>query len=373
MDKETVIKKHNTRRQIFDLIYKEKEISKLRLASELDLSLPTITQNLKYFEHETIIKRSGHFESTGGRKPDAYTCISDAKIAIGVHIMKERIIAVAVDLYGNIIKKAQISAAYFHEHDYFKTVGNLVDELVDQTGYPSDRVLGVGIALTALLSKNRQQIKRSVILGEIDRPVDGFSKWIKYPCQVYHDSEAAANGEMWFSHGVDDAMYLGLNYHMNGMLIMNGKIHEGKEFTGGLVEHMTLFPGGKDCYCGRKGCMSAYCSGRTLFEDNEDSCNNFFDRLRLGFNEESLRWAAYLENLSIAVGSLYSLLDCEIIMGGVVGSYMTQDDAQTIQRLAMDKYEFKPKSDFVILGQKNRDISVCGAAIYFITSFIDTI
>ena len=58
-----------------------------------------------------------------------------------------------------------------------------------------------------------------------------FAKWIKYPCQMFHDSEAAASGEIWFSKNINDALYLGLNHHLNGTLIIDGEIHEGKEYT----------------------------------------------------------------------------------------------------------------------------------------------
>lgn len=148
-------------------------------------------------------------------------------------------------------------------------------------------------------------------------------------------TEAAANTELWFSPETSDAVYLGLNYHLNGMLIMNGKVHVGKEYTGGLIEHLTLFPNGQPCYCGKKGCFTTYCSGKVLFQEAEQDSEPFFTRLREGDREALASWQEYLKNLAIAVGSLYAALDCNIILGGTVGAYTTETDVRLFQQLVL--------------------------------------
>ena len=372
MEKMTASKVHGiNRKQIFNLIYNNNRISRAQLSEELGLSLPAISQHLKDMEDKGLIRRKGHFESTGGRKPDMYWCVDDAKIAIGLHIRKNVVTAVAIDLYGKILGTRNVSKTYFHSEDYYKFIGYTVNEFVKDLGYDESKILGVGIALTAILSKNRREIRKSILLGQRNTKIDDFAKWIKYPCQMFHDSEAAASGEIWFSKNINDALYLGLNHHLNGTLIIDGEIHEGKEYTGGLVEHMVLIPGGKQCYCGRKGCFSAYCSGKVLFEDNKESRDIFFSELRGGNENAREKWNEFLKHLSVAVGSLYSVLDCDIIMGGEIGSYMTKQDAMKIQKMAFENYEFAAESDFVCLGHDHPNISACGAAIYFISEFLE--
>ena len=64
------------RRQIFNHIYFNKRSSRQEIADTLHLSLTTVTQNLKLLEEENLIERSGYFQSTGGRKCVAYSCVS---------------------------------------------------------------------------------------------------------------------------------------------------------------------------------------------------------------------------------------------------------------------------------------------------------
>lgn len=361
------------RRQIYNFIYKNGRTSRQTVADALSLSLPTVTQNLKQLEETGLIERGGYFQSTGGRKCVAYNCVNNAKIAIGAHITADSLLLVAVDLYGKTLKRLQISEEYRHDRAYYERFGDHVVAFVKSLNLSSKHILGVGIALTALLSRDRQRVSKSFLLGTEEASLVDFSEFVPFRCQLFHDSEAAADAELWFTPSITDALYLGLNYHLNGMLIMNREIHVGKEYSGGLVEHMTLHPGGRSCYCGKKGCFSCYCSGHTLYGTHEDSCEDFFTQLRSGERATNEKWRYFLEDLAIAIGSLYALLDCDIILGGTVGAYMTEDDRRLLQQLVRSNYRFAPSADFICLGYKNVDICACGAAIAYVSEFIESL
>ena len=361
------------KQQIYRLIYEKRQVSRQSVSEELRLSLPTVNQKLKTLEEEKLIEKNGFFQSTGGRKSFVYRCVSNARIAIGAHITAHHIRIVAVDLYGNIIKRMQLRAAYAHDVSYYRMFGEQVNEFVRSMKIAQKRILGVGIALTALLSKDRQSVAKSILLGSSSATLADFKEWIDYPCQLFHDSEAAADAELWFSPEIQDALYLGLNYHLNGMLIMNGHIHVGKEFTGGVVEHLTLYPHGKACYCGKQGCFSAYCSGHVLYDENSGERDLFFSRLREGDRKAAEKWTEYMNNLAIAIGSLVPVLDCDIILGGTIAAFMTEEDCLYLQQQVRSNYHYAPSADFVRLGHKEVDICASGAAISYIAEFMDNL
>lgn len=358
------------KRQIYKLIYKRGRISRQTIADELELSLPTVNAKLKALEDERLIEHNGFFQSTGGRKSAAYSCVSNAGVAVGAHITKSQQRLVAVDLYGNIIKRESIEADYEHSREYYRRFGERVNSFARSLNISQKKILGVGIALMALLSRDRQSVQASVLLGTSEATIADFAEWIDFPCQLFHDSEAAAGAELWFSPKISDALYLGINHHLNGMLIMNGKIHVGKEYTGGLVEHMTLYPQGRRCYCGKQGCLTTYCSGHVLFGE-EKGCEGFFQRLRKGGRDETELWHGFLKDLSIGIGSLYAVLDCDVILGGTVGAYMNEEDIRLIQQLVRTNSRFAPASDFICLGHKDVDTCACGAALYYVTELLE--
>ena len=157
------------------------------------------------------------------------------------------------------------------------------------------------------------------------------------------------------------------------MLIVNRKIHVGKEYTGGLVEHLTLYPGGRKCYCGKKGCFTTYCSGHVLYDEEGESCEKFFARLRDGDKEATVKWQRFLEDLAIEIGNLSALLDCDIILGGTVGAYMTEEDRLFLQQMVRSDFHYAPSSDFICLGYKDVDICACGAALAYVEEFVKSI
>lgn len=371
MDKMTpTMMRHYNQNKVFQLIYEEKRISRQQIAKKLNLSLPTVTQNLQFLEEARLIKRSGFFQSTGGRKSIVYSCVSDSRIAIGTQITRHYFRIIAIDLYGGVLKRQQIDLVYEHSEDYYRALGESINTFIKSLNISAKHVLGVGIAVMALLSKDRQSITRSVLLGQTSADLTDFARWIDYPCQMLHDIEAAANAELWFSPEITDAVYLGLNYHLSGMLIMNGKVHTGKEYTGGLVEHLTLFPNGRPCYCGKQGCFTEYCSGKVLFDTYGKNPDDFFRLLRDGDRTACELWKEYLEHLAIAIGSLYAVLDCDIILSGTVGNHMTEEDVHILQRSVRNQFLYAPVSNFIYLGHKDADICSCGAAALYVADFL---
>lgn len=66
------------------------------------------------------------------------------------------------------------------------------------------------------------------------------------------------------------AIGLILGSGFGGGIVVNGKVITGRRGGAGEVGHMTLYPGGAPCYCGRAGCAEQYLCGPAL----EASLNN---------------------------------------------------------------------------------------------------
>ena len=345
MDKMTASSMRDyNRKQVFNAIYQQRRLSRQQIAEILHLSLPTVTQDLRCLEESHLIERNGFFQSTGGRKSVVYSCVSNTRVAIGVQIQKYYLRIVAVDIYGSILRREQVDLEYTHDRAYYRTVAQRIDEFIHSLNLSTKRILGVGIALMALLSRDRQTVTKSVLLGETSATL---------------------------APGITDALYLGLDHHLNGMLIVNGKLHVGKEYTGGLVEHMTLYPDGRPCYCGKRGCLTRYCSAGRLFD--EHGGDQFFQRLRSGEPEAARAWQDYTHDLAMAIGSMYALLDCDVILGGTVARHMTDGDLRQLQQAVRSNFLYAPVTDFIYLGHSDVDICACGAAIPYIADFLESV
>lgn len=70
---------------------------------------------------------------------------------------------------------------------------------------------------------------------------------------------------------------------------------------------MIIEPNGRQCYCGKNGCVDAYCSAQVLLK-YADTLEIFYERLEDGDSEISNVWNSYLEHLAITISNLRMIL-----------------------------------------------------------------
>jgi len=135
---------------------------------------------------------------------------------------------------------------------------------------------------------------------------------------------------------------------------------------------MTLIPNGKKCYCGKSGCVNAYCSFSALLRPDED-IDSFFMTLRSGDTEIKERWEDYLSYLAFTIDNLHMILTCDVILGGKIAKYLTQDDIKILHKKLHKRSAF-PNSDKYIRISKNNNLPLCvGAAIPLVNKYLNLI
>ncbi len=364
--------KRMNRSNIFKLIYTEQKIAKQDIAAKLQLSLPPVTQCLNELQQLQLIEKNGHFESSGGRKPQVISCIRKSRIAFGVEVLKNQLRIVAIDIYGSIVKESQINIAFRNTPEYYRQLGDFVNTFVLSLHAANNRVLGIGIALQGLVTPDGQSVSYSTILECTGVRLEYFNQNIHYPCRLIHDAEAAAYAELWFSGDITDALYLSLSKNLGGAVVINSALYKGQGIGSGLVEHMVLKPGGRPCYCGKKGCLEAYCSADALVGENR-TLDDFFTSLRSGKTEETARWHQYLDDLSTAVNNMHMLIDCDVILGGHIAPYLNESDFDELLTLVQEKCSFPEQRHYIHVGKCTHAVVATGAALLYVKEFLDSI
>lgn len=371
MDKITPAgQKRLNKSHVYTYIYQHKQTSKQELSSALNLSLPTVSQNIKELMDDGLITKSGLFKSESGRKPQIIQCCCDAKIAIGIDVLKETVKIVAVDLYGTIIYTSSFPVHYQNEDSYYQIVKHLITDFINNLPYSQNQILGIGIATQGIVSSDGSSIIYGKIMNNAGLTLDVFSQHLDYPCIFIHDAEAAASAELWFNHEITDAVYLGLNRNIGGAVIINREMHRSCFSQCGSIEHISINPNGRLCHCGRKGCLEAYCSGASLEKDSGLPLELFFTRLRNQDTACLTIWNQYLQNLAIFIDNIRFAVSGVVILDGLIASYFTEDDYAALEH-------FVQKTDFADLlllpGNGKKNASALGAALYYIDNFLKEI
>ena len=368
----TEIKTQN-RQLVYQYIRKHEPLSKHDIVVGLRLSLPTVTQNLKFLESLDLIDTS-KIKKTGGRDATAYSYKRDGRCAIGVYITENHINVVCVNLSGKITLMKKEGVRFdLDNDDYLKKLGEMVESVKQEAGIPDENLLGVGIAVPSLVSDDGERVIYGYTHNFTGKTRREVAKYIPYKTKMFHDSFAAGFAEVWDTP-IRNAVYISLNYSVGGSVIIDNHIYSGDHNRAGELGHMTVVPvDGKRCYCGKHGCLNTVCSiGALDFYTNGDLIK-FFQLLEAGDGQAASIWSKYLDHLSQAIHNIRMLFDCSIIIGGYVGAYIGDYMAELHHRVDKRNCFENKASDYVKPCLYKIESTAAGAAIQLIAEFIHSV
>ncbi len=365
------VKKIN-RKTIYNFLYMRAPVSIQEIAYSLNMSLPTVTQNIKELSERGLLIDTGLFESTGGRKAKAISFNSKAKYAVGLDITRNHVGIVVIDLGVRVIKNMRTHFPFDNTKEYFKGVGELVNSFIEQCDIPRKDVLGVGIALPAILSDDRRSVSFAQVIDFKDGNISAFEEFIPYKCTFSNDANAAGFAEMWEDKTDENVAYLSLNNSVGGSIIISKNIYNGQNQRSGEFGHMTIVPGGRTCYCGQKGCVDAYCSAKILSDTTNGNIGEFFRLLRAGNEPQKSIWNDYISHMCIAINNLRMLFDCKVILGGYAGAYMDEYLEELRERVAR-RNTFGYDGSYLQVCKYKLETTAVGAALLHVEDFINNI
>lgn len=366
----TDVKKLNKNR-IFRLIYNSDKISRQEIADQLGLSLPTVNQNLKMLMEDGLIEYVGNFTSTGGRRAQAITIDNNARKAISVNIKADYINVDVVGLKGQIIYSMAVKAHFSKSSAYIEKLTDAVRHAVDYVGADADDILGVGITVPGILDDEKQILISAPPLKAKNYDFTKLISAIDYPVVVMNDARAEAYAGHWFNgKPEDEKIYIMLGEGVGGAYINASAIRNGVHNRGGEFGHMVIHPGGKQCLCGKKGCFEAYVSEKVLSSELDMTLDNFFELAAQGNKNNSDVLDEYMDNLALGINNIYTMMDCDIVLGGTVAPYLKQYENSIKERLVND-YSFDTDADYLKISDDGGGKSGLGAALSFVARFID--
>lgn len=355
---------------IYRHIFLNQVSSRQKIAETLGISLPTVSQKLTQLNKRGLIYNVGEFESTGGRKANMISYVSDARLAIGIDITKTFIVFVLVDLSLNLLENRKFYIPYEATPTYYSMISAQIEDILECHQVNRESFLGVGISLPAIVDTEKSLVKQAEIIDIPDDFYEQLKNKIPYPCRLFNDANSAGWTEIWQRNDNHTMVYLSLSNTVGGALIMNNQVYTGEHYRGAEFGHMTVMPHGKQCYCGKYGCLDAYCSAHALSDFTNGNLNEFFIQLKNNQNRgfQSV-FHQYLEHLATAVNNLRMCFDCNVVLGGNVGTYM-EDYLPELRKIVSTLSAFEHNADYLKVCSYRTEPSAVGAALYFVDEFV---
>lgn len=318
-------------------IYTHDSVTKTELSALLHVSIPTITSHVNELARAGMVNLSELNESTGGRRAARIVAVSDYRIALGISIMPDHIYINAVDLRGDSIASQKIMIDFRNDSAYCSEICNHILQFCLLHSYTSEQILGVSFAIMGLVDDSGEQVVHGSIIDSYGFSAQELREHLPFPCHLHHDIETSAYEVVSNSANLQDAYYLFLDNYVGGALILGHEVRRSGLTPHGLIEHMTLHPGGRPCYCGKKGCVHAYCSIPAILNDlpQFSSSEEFFQALRSDDAAAADRWHTYLQDLATIIYNLMLVHPIPIILGGEIACNLTGQDLETLAEMSI--------------------------------------
>lgn len=286
-------------------------ISRLELAERTGLTPQAVSKITARLREEGLAVEAGHRASTGGKRRTVLRLVPGAGHAVGVHLDRDALRAVLVDLAGTVV--AERCAALDLGAGAEAVVAVVAEEVESlakgvrgggRTGAAGadtaaaeslPALLGVGVALPGPLDHTRGVLHRVTGFPEWDGfPLrDALARRLGVPVVVDKDTNAAALG-LAVAGERGSFAYLHLGTGLGAGLVIDGAVQRGARTGAGEFGHQVVQLDGPPCGCGDRGCVETLCLAAVARGD--------------------LAEAARV--LGIAAGNLIALLDIDLVLLG---------------------------------------------------------
>ena len=328
------------RSAILELIREESPISRSQVARQLNMSLPTVMRIVDDLMEEDLVRLRGIGESTGGRPSSLLEFNGDAYAVVGVDLGGTKMFGTVADLSGIIQHERYIP----HKHDngpqqYFDELCEFIQMLLDAPRPPGQRIRGIGVGAPGFTLVPEGVVTWAPSLGWRDLPLqDMLSDCFDMPVFVENDVNLTALGEWGFGagRGTSNLVSIAIGTGIGAGIIIGGALYRGHNQGAGEVGY--LLPGVE--FLGRSydqfGALESLASGtgiakracQLLEQENkpipsqELTAHDVFAAARAGEAWAQQVISETIDYLSLAIASISSLLDPEIIVlgGGVARS-----------------------------------------------------
>ncbi len=186
--------------------------------------------------------------------------------AIGLDLGGTNSVFGIVDNEGTIIETASMkTGGYTEAKDYFNAAFDTLTPIIEKVG-GLDKIerMGIGAPNGNYLNGCIEMAPNLPWAHETSVPLAKmFSERLGgMPVHITNDANAAALGEMTYgvARGMKNFIVLTLGTGVGSGIVINGQMVYGCDGMAGELGHVIMRRDGRQCGCGRRGCLEAYCS-----------------------------------------------------------------------------------------------------------------
>lgn len=304
------------------------------------------------------------------------------KLVVGIDIGGTNTKFGLVDSTGNILFKEMIPT------DHFPVPEDLVTEVCEHIEKaflpfaPNYQLAGVGIgAPNGNYFKGTIEFAPNLKWKGIIPLAKLFSERLNCKVILTNDANAAAIGEMLFggAQGMNNFIFITLGTGLGSGIVVNGEMVYGHDSFAGEIGHVIMFTHGRQCGCGRRGCLETYCSAtgikrtysdlllskhETPDSDKPADAKFIYDKAFSGDGNaiEAFNYTGNILGLALANSVAYTSPEAIFLFGGLAlaGDFIFKPTIESFEKNLLAIYKNKIKILPSLLTENNA--AILGAA-----------
>lgn len=248
-------------------------------------------------------------------------------LKIGIDLGGTKTEAVILDEQGKLIKRNRLASDQDRGYEHIvEVVADLYLSMRDHI-QNAEHQLGIG---TPGYTNLNGVIKNSSLLCLNDKPLIGdVERLTGIKPETENDANCFAVAEALLGAGKGENVVFGviMGTGCGGGYVVNNKLIRGHQHLGGEIGHAVLHPGGRECFCGNRGCIERYISGSGIEEGYLEKAGvkkrlqDIVADYRKGEEVATEILEQFFDDFGLAMSTLINILDPDvIILGGGVSN-----------------------------------------------------
>ena len=188
---------------------------------------------------------------------------------VGVDISNELTTYAVVDIRGNILASDKfLTTDYDNVSDFVSSLAEHIVMLVEANG-GYETIRSVGVSAPSASSRTGSIVNAANLPWKGVIPLSAMLRdRLGLAVAVANDAHVSALGESTYgcAHGMKDFIVVSLSVGLGSCFFSSGQEHLGEYGFAGEFGHTCVVEGGRQCGCGKQGCLEAYVAAKGIIK-----------------------------------------------------------------------------------------------------------
>lgn len=245
---------------LFEAVLTRGPLSRRDAARLTGLSAASVTKLVKPMIRHGYLVENEREAGVPGRPQIPLQVDPTRHHALGIKLMDGEIVGVVADLHAEVQSAHRMKYSDTSPAGVVTAIEQMTSVLLARSPAAQDRLLGIGIGVGGHVNGSTGDVVASPLLNWSNVPLRQLvADRMGLPVVIENDVNTLAVAEQWFGAGSSFSSFalVTIGAGVGCALVLDGQLWRGVSGVAGEFGHMIVDPGGRECHCGKRGCLEA--------------------------------------------------------------------------------------------------------------------